>query len=164
MAFTAEAAAVHIPEGADRVISRWSAPPEFSRGWRRGATIQVLTSTLGPGYPEKKVRAGESVRWYPSPGPGQLFQFHVLLGQPSAELLSIANSIGDVAQFRLPDGFGVWIASTLHEAPSELEEEVQRINERSSGPGMAWGDCEDGSPLLLDLSAPSGPTCLRRHE
>ncbi|UTT48862.1 hypothetical protein [Rhodococcus gordoniae] len=155
MAFTSEAAAVQVPEGSDRVISRWTPPAEFRPGWRRGALIHVLTSALGDGYPEKKVRGSGEVGWYPNPGPGQLFQFDVLLAQPSAEPFTLTNSIGDVAQFRLADGFGVWVTATLHETPPQFEEEVRSIHELSPGPGMAWGHNEDESPRLLDLSMSS---------
>lgn len=154
MAFTAEAAKQHLPDGKDRVITRWEHPPELAKGWKHGAVISVPTSNLGPAYQEK--RPGK-VAWFPAPAAGQLLRFDVLMGEPDSEALTINESIGDVGRVELEDGHKVWIVGTQHSVPPEMELTFAKVRNIVQPEGWAWGHTNEGVPSLLDVRAVQTP-------
>jgi hypothetical protein len=162
LALTEQAAAHHgLPSEVDRVVTRWTQPPEVASGWRHGATIVVPTSHLGPGYPEPRVKRGGSVAWFPAPPAGQGLRFDVMLGAAGREDLTVLDCVGEVGRINLRSGAGVWVVATQFEVDPEREAGLAtlRTRIRSEIPpdgewrGWAWGDNdEDGGPLLLDIS------------
>ncbi len=161
MAYTEQEAEKLLPGDQDRVVSRWEQPRELAPGWRRGALIMITTSNLGPGYPEKRVKGGGKVAFFPAAREGWAMRFDVLLGEPSRRKLMI-NCVGEVGRMTLTGGVEVWVVAT--EVPVKAEHE-RRLAELRSLPhsfesvpddaevrGWAWGwSDEDGAPFLVDL-------------
>lgn len=70
LAYTEQAAGQYVPDGVDRVLTRWERTAETVSGWRRAATIVIAPSNLGPGYPERRVKGGGAVAFYPATNAG----------------------------------------------------------------------------------------------
>ena len=161
ISYTEQAAERHLPEGVDRVVTRWEHPPELASGWRHGAVIMIATSNLGPGYPEKKVKGGGEVAFFPAPGEGWAMWFDVLLGAPDHSALTINGCVGDVGRMTMSSGAVVWIVA--NEVPVDAEYEaglaelrrrsVESVPNPSETRGWAWGWLhDDRAPALIDLS------------
>jgi hypothetical protein len=163
MAYTEQVAERHLPEGVDRVLTRWEHPPELAPGWRRGAAITIATSNLGPGYPEKKVKGGGGVAFFPAPSEGWAMRFDVLLGVPDHGGLTINDCVGDVGRMTMSSGAAVWIVASEFAVDAEYEAGLAELRRRmvesvpdpSKTRGWAWGWLhEDRAPALIDLSNP----------
>jgi hypothetical protein len=161
MAYTKQAAERHLPEGVDRVVTRWEHPPELAQGWRRGAVITIATSNLGPGYPEKKVKGGGEVAFFPAPVEGWAMRFDVLLGAPDHGELTINDCVGYVGLMTMSSGAAVWIVANEVPVPAEYEAGLAELRRRSvegapdpsEARGWAWGWLhDDKAPVLFDLS------------
>lgn len=161
MTYTEQAAARHVAPGEDRVVTRWNQPPEMAPGWRHAACIVITTSNLGYGYPEKRVRGGGRVSWFPPTFPRSGLRFDVMLSLPGCGQLSVGNIIGEVGRMTLRSGAGVWIVGTefrtTRKYEAELAELRQEVYELAKGEpaavrGWGWGEIGDGVPQLVDLS------------
>ena len=159
LANTAEAAAV-LPDGQDRVLTRWSPTAEVRPGWRRAATVVVATVNLGPGYEDDPVSTG-TIAWFPAPGPERALRFDLLFGDPDHGELTINNVAGEVGRITLKSGMRVWIVATEVQMPPEHLAGYARLRSLASeglpagdvARGWAWGhDNDDGGPTLIDLS------------
>ncbi len=162
MAYTEQGRKARLPEGVDRVLTRWEHTPELLPGWRRGATIVFARSNLGAGYPEKRVKGGGAVSFYPLPAEGWGLRFDVLLGAPERdENITILDAAADVGRMTLASGAVVWVVAS--EVPVDPMYEAGLADLRQNavaayggGPevrGWAWGNAdEDGGPILIDLS------------
>lgn len=91
---TAENAAPYIdatkqPFTDPRLLDKWSKPAPFAPGWTRGYQVRVHESDLA------KNRAAEqgAITFAPTPSPGKGMFIEVLLGEPHAPLLNIANAV-----------------------------------------------------------------------
>lgn len=161
MALTDQAAARHLPPGVDRVVTRWNQPEEMARGWRHAACVIVVMSNLGEGYPERRVRGGGRVSWFPAPDYPSLLRFDVMLARPDADPLTVGNVIADVGRMTMRSGAGVWIVATEFPTTPEYEAEMAGLRREvlehvpEGSPtvrGWAWGEIDDGVPQLVDLS------------
>jgi hypothetical protein len=166
MAYTESGRKLHMPDGADRVLTRWEHTPELVRGWRRGATIVFALSNLGRGYSEKQVKGGGAVSFYPLPAEGWGLRFDVMLGAPDCDDITIRDAAADVGRVTLSSGAVVWVVATEVPVDATFEAglaEVRRsaIAAYGGGPtarGWAWGTAdEDDGPILIDLSNLPGP-------
>lgn len=140
-------------------MTRWEQTPELAPGWRRGAVITAATSNLGPGYPEKRVRGGGDVAFFPATHDVWALRFDVLLGTPDRDALTINDCVGDVGRMTLSSGAGVWVVVSEMDIRGEFEAGLAEVRRQASATipdgievrGWAWGSLhEDGAPMLMD--------------
>jgi hypothetical protein len=165
MAFTEQAAARLLPPDMDRVLHRWDLPVELAPGWRQGATVAVPFSSLQPGLAETRPKKG-AVAFFPAPAPQWALRFDVLVGAAERGELTVSGVHGEVGRLSLASGAVVWVVATEVPVDPTYEdglEEVRREAQRHGGlggmerpTGWAWGDGENGAPVLFDLGVIKG--------
>jgi hypothetical protein len=165
MAFTQQAAARLLPPDVDRVLHRWTPPVELALGWRQGATIAIPSSSLQPGVTEAHPKKG-AVAFPPSPPPQWGLRFDVLMGAAQRAELTVNGVAGEVGRISFPSGAVVWVFATEVPVDPTYEaglEEVRRGAQRRGAMagmerpnGWAWGDGENGAPVLIDLGSIKG--------
>lgn len=137
----------------------------MARGWRHDACIIIAMSNLGYGYPERRVRGGRDVAWFPAPDYPSLLRFDVMMGRPDAEQLTVGNVIDDVGRMTMRSRVCVWIVATEHPTTPEYEADMAGLRSEllADAPegtaavrGWAWGEIDNGVPQLLDLSGGEG--------
>jgi hypothetical protein len=156
MAWTEDGAqGIGLPEGQDRVITRWSPPQELKPGWRHAVTVLVTPDSLALPRPEKRLGR---VPFYPPPNPDGELRFDVMLGAPGAEL-TITGAI-EVGTLQLPSGgmIGVCLhheSTTLGSAAKDVRAKMLSATQYGARRtrALAWGSLADGAVLLLDPGA-----------
>lgn len=161
LAYTAEAAPRLVKSGEDRVLLRWPVTPELTPGWRRGVTILVAASMLGPAVEGEDV-ADRNIAWFPAPLLGRGLRFDVLLGDPGAGVLTVNDCAGEVGRTVLATGKALWVVATEVDLAGDYEQALAELrrwgDEAAAGAeeelrGWALGHFnDDRGPVIIDIS------------
>ncbi len=153
-----------LPDGVDRVLTRWEPQAEIRPGWRHVVTVLVPDYSVMRQRPERRLG---KVAFFLPPVPGHAMWFRVLKGEPGNELaVTDADEVGT-----LPLQGGGAVGVVVHAAPlplgSAMHVEAVRNHIRESvtaagargNRSFAWGSLDDGAVFLLDSGPiePDGP-------
>lgn len=149
--------------GVDRVLTRFDPPAEMFPGWRRAASIVVPTAFLRAPFPERASSTARPISWWPAPPDGSSFWFEILVAEAGAGPVIAEDVVGEVGQFPLAGGGGVWVIARIEEDARYVAEwEAMRVIRDGASArhqlnyrhptAMAWGSVNrDGRPWLVDL-------------
>jgi hypothetical protein len=122
-------------------------------------------STLQPGWAEARPKKG-TIAFFPAPPSGWGLRFDVLIGAAQRDNLTVNGVAGEVGRLSFAGGAVVWVVTTevpvdatYEDGLEELRREAQRrggLGDAERPTGWAWGDGEDGAPVLIDLGVVKG--------
>jgi hypothetical protein len=146
----------YVPVGADRVIGRWTPPPEFATGWRRAAVIHTPSTTFAAPYKEPRTSDGAPIRWFAAPEPPYHLQFQILLGDAGAPDATLEDAL-EVGRMTLTSGRQVRVVGAVATLSANLEQQIETARARASvdpkaAAGFGSGQWGDGTPLFVDLA------------
>jgi hypothetical protein len=145
----------------DRVLMRYTPPPEVAPGWRLAARVLIPTSSLRTPYVEKSTRDRRPISWWTAPLAGWTMSFNIFLGEQERDDSFTVICAGEVGRIDLPGGCVVWVlADEVNSSHQESQfQELRRIARESDAYGSisfptvgAWGtENETGRPIIYDL-------------
>jgi hypothetical protein len=146
----------YVPVGEDRVIDRWTPPPEFATGWRRAAVIYTPSTTFAAPYNEPRPSDGVPIRWFAAPDRPYHLQFQVLLGDAGAPDATLEDAL-EVGRMTLTSGRQVRVVGAVITLSANLEQQIETARARASvdpkaAAGFGSGRWGDGTPLFVDLA------------
>ncbi|MGH4018641.1 MAG: hypothetical protein ACRDT0_05240 [Pseudonocardiaceae bacterium] len=166
MAWTAQyAASIGMPEGENRVLTRWEPPTELAPGWQHAVSVYVTRDSLATHLDETGLG---KVAFYPPPDPGDMARFMLLLGAPDGAELEVTGAI-DVGSLELPGGGLIGVVMDYQPLESGTAAKIQEIRAQMlrtvteagarGNRAFAWGHLDGGTVLLVDPGAvePKGP-------
>ncbi|OBA98288.1 hypothetical protein A5666_22885 [Mycolicibacterium fortuitum] len=129
-----------------------------ARGWRHELTIATPTITFGT-FPETPpLKRSETIQWWPAPTDGEQLSFHVYVGDPDRDGVTLSGHIGDVARMTLSNGRVLWIIANSEPMPDATRAAIEKcVDGLPKEPNLVHPftllrDGEHGIPLLLDLA------------
>jgi hypothetical protein len=150
------AASIGLPEGADRVLTRWTPPPDLVPGWKHVVTVLVTRESMTQHMtPERRP---SKVAFFPAPNGDGALWFRIFLGEPGAEL-TIREAVevgvldlpggGMVGVMARPDPLTAGTAQVVADVRARMLETLTAVGARRNT-GFSWGRMDDGSVVLID--------------
>ena len=132
----------------------------MGHGWRHALTIATPSTTFGAFAETPPLKGNETIQWWKPPPPPEQLAFHVYVGDPGYDVVTLSNHIGDVVQMALTNGRALWIVAQCEPMPEQVERAIENhvaslsADPRVVHPFTLIRKDEDSVPVLLDLASP----------
>jgi hypothetical protein len=127
--------------------------------WRHELTIATPSTTFGTFAESPPLKSNETIQWWkPPPAPGQL-AFHIYVGDPGYDTITLSNHVGDVVQMALTNGRALWVVAQCEPMPEGVGRAIENhVASLSADPKVVHSFTlirkdEDSVPVLLDLAS-----------
>jgi hypothetical protein len=132
VALTQPAAAKYLSPGEDALLERYLEDESYllAPGWRCAVRILTPAMTFRTGFVEKATRDGQPIRFYRRPDPPHELEYHVLLGDASAQIPTFTNAF-KVGQMILKSGKRIWVVGTLRVLEDQPRMALQAMREQA---------------------------------
>lgn len=143
-------------EGFDdkREIFRMPEAPEFAPGWRQAAVILTPSITFGQ-FPEKRLKKGETIQWFPAPPSPEHLKFYVVIGDAGGSTLTLTDHVGEVGHMKLRNGRFVGVVADSRPAVEQdlelIRDDFERANNTPAAYPFTW-QIAGGFTFFLDLA------------
>ncbi|GLE57816.1 hypothetical protein NJBCHELONAE_31250 [Mycobacteroides chelonae] len=166
LAFTTGYAKAHNLD--ERLLASIGQRTSIGHGWHHELTIATPTTTFGTFSESPPLRGSEKIQWWTPPTDRHQLAFHVYIGDPGYQAITLTDHVGNVVQMPLTNGRALWIIARCEPMSDEVEAAIKsHVAGLPTDPTLVhpftfFHQGGDNVPLLLDLAALHRPPAERK--